>query len=111
VASLPAFDATLLLSVHHHWLRAYGPDRTRDMLRALAERTEQVLVFQAPSRRVRYGEHAPDFIDNDEQSVTTFITGYLATTIADQFSRIEPLGPAPCVGDREPYRWSFGLYK
>jgi hypothetical protein len=108
---LPSFDVVFLLSVHHHWLRAYGPEQTRDMLRGLAEKTGSAMIFEAPSRRVRYGDHAPDFVDNDEVSVNVYLRSYLTETLADLFSRIEPLGKAPCVGDREPYRWSYVLHR
>jgi SAM-dependent methyltransferase len=111
VQRLPSFDVVFLLSVHHHWLRAYGPEQTRDMLRGLAEKTGSAMIFEAPSRRVRYGDHAPDFVDNDEVSVNVYLRSYLTETLADLFSTIEPLGKAPCVGDREPYRWSYVLHR
>jgi hypothetical protein len=111
VQRLPSFDVVLLLSVHHHWLRAYGPDQTRDMLRGLAARTSRAMIFEAPSRRIRYGSYAPDFIDNDEVSVNAYLRSYLATTFADLFARVEPLGKTPSVGKREPYRWSYVLYR
>lgn len=111
VPGLPSFDVMLLLSVHHHWLRAHGPERTREMLRTLAAKTGRAMIFQAPSRRIRYGDHAPDFVDNDEASVTAYLQSYLTSTLGDLFGAIEPLGKAPCVGKREPYRWSYALYR
>lgn len=111
VHRLPSFDVVLLLSVHHYWLRAYGPEQTRAMLRALAAKTGRVMIFEAPSRRVRYGTYAPDFVDNDEVSVTAYLQSYLTSTVADLFNSIELLGKAPCVGEREPYRWSYALYR
>ena len=77
VQRLPSFDVVLLLSVHHHWLRAYGPEQTEGMLRGLAEKTGRAMIFEAPSRRVRYGDHAPDFVDNDEVSVNVYLRSYL----------------------------------
>jgi len=106
---LPSFDVVLLLSVHHHWLRAYGPEQTAEMLRALAALTGRAMIFQAPSRRVRYGSHAPDFVDNDETTVTAYLESYLTATVGDLFTSIEPLGKVPCVGEHEPFRWSYAL--
>ncbi len=108
VADIPAFDVTLLLSVHHHWLGSLGPEVAGAMLRTIVSRTRRVVVFESASRNVRFGEHAPGFIDNDEASVTAYHSGYLAEHVGD-ICAIEPLGKTPCVGAREPYRWSWAL--
>jgi hypothetical protein len=50
-------------------------------------------------------------VDNDEASVTEYLRGYLDQYVGDQFARIEPLGKTACVGEREPYRWAWALYK
>lgn len=111
VRRLPEFDAMLLLSVHHHWLRAHGPDVAGRMLQDLAGRTAKVMIFESSSRRVRFGKHPPDFIDNDESTVTAYHEGYLQEHVGHLFDRIVPLGKTPCVGEREPYRWSWALYR
>jgi SAM-dependent methyltransferase len=111
VARLPVFDVVLLLSVHHHWLMAHGPMVAGEMLRDLAGRTGRVLIFEGASRNVRYGDYPPGFIDNDESSVTGYLRGYLDQHVGDCFSRIEPLGRTACVGEREPWRWAWGLHK
>lgn len=111
LASLPAFDVVLLLSVHHHWLMAHGPDTAGRMLRDLSERAGSMILFEGASRNVRYGDYPPNFVDNDEASVTAYLRGYLEHHVGDLFDRIDLLGKAPCVGEREPFRWSFGLYK
>lgn len=111
IAALPIFDVVLLLSVHHHWLMAYGPDRAGRMLAELADRTRQLLVFEGASRNVRYGEYPPGFIDNDEAGVTQYLRGYLEQYVGSRFATIEPLGKTPCVGEREPYRWAWACRK
>jgi SAM-dependent methyltransferase len=108
---LPVFDVVLLLSVHHHWLMAHGPATAGRMLRDLAGRTGQVLIFEGASRNVRYGKYPPGFVDNDEASVTGYLHGYLDQQVGGCFARIEPLGKTRCVGEREPYRWAWALYK
>ena len=111
VVDLPTFDAVLVLSVHHHWLGTHGPEIAGQMLRDLAEKTNHVMVFESASRRVRYGDYPPDFVDNDEDSVTSYLNSYLHEHVGDLFDRIDPMGKTPCVGEREPYRWSFALYR
>jgi SAM-dependent methyltransferase len=111
IGALPTFDVVLLLSVHHHWLMAHGPETAGQMLRDLAERTGRVLVFEGASRNVRYGKYPPGFEDNDEASVTTYLRGYLDQYVGDRFASIEPLGRTACVGEREPWRWAWALRK
>lgn len=106
-ARLPVFDVVLLLSVHHHWLMAHGPELAGRMLRDLAHRTGKVLVFEGASRNIRYGAYPPGFTDNDEASVTGYLRGYLDRHVGDCFTRIEPLGKTACVGEREPWRWAW----
>lgn len=111
IARLPVFDVVLLLSVHHHWLMAHGPEVAGTMLRTLASRTGQVLIFEGASRNIRYGKYPPGFVDNDEASVTGYLRGYLDKHVGDCFARIEPLGKTRCVGEREPWRWAWALWK
>jgi SAM-dependent methyltransferase len=111
IGRFPTFDVVLLLSVHHHWLMNYGPDVAGQMLRSLAERTVRVLIFEGASRRVRYGDYPPDFIDNDEITVTAYLESYLQAHVGDVFSDIRPLGKTACVGEREPFRWMYALYR
>ena len=110
-ARVPAFDAVLVLSVHHHWVREYGPEGASNMLRDLADRTARVMIFEGAARAERYGMYPPDFVDNDEESVTEYLENYLRSTVGDRFRQIVPLGKTPNVGEREPYRWSFALYR
>jgi SAM-dependent methyltransferase len=111
LGGLPVFDVVLLLSVHHHWLMAHGPEKAGEMLRELAKRTGKVMIFEGASRNVRYGKYPPGFVDNDEASVTAYLRGYLDRYVGDLFARIEPLGKTPCVGEREPYRWAWALHR
>ncbi len=113
IATLPVFDTMLLLSVHHNWVQLYGPDDAGEMLRALSAKAGKTLIFEGPSRRGRYANHPPEFVDNDEASVTAYHEGYLQKYLGSEFSRIEPLGKTTCwgEGDREPYRWSWARYR
>jgi SAM-dependent methyltransferase/predicted kinase len=111
IERLPTVDVVLLLSVQHHWIMDYGPDVAGQMLRSLAERTARVLIFEGASRRVRYGDYPPDFIDNDEATVTAYLESYLQAHVGDMFSDVRPLGKTACVGEREPFRWMYALYR
>lgn len=111
IAKLPVFDVVLLLSVHHHWLMAHGPEVAGTMLRDLAKRTGRALIFEGASRNVRYGKYPPGFTDNDEASVTAYLRGYLDRYVGDEFASIESIGKTPCVGEREPWRWAWVLRK
>jgi len=108
VACLPDVDVILLLSVHHLWHGEHGPDVAGQMLRDVVSRARRVVVFESSSRNVRFGVHPPGFVDNDEHSVTTYHERYLREFVVD-IATIEPLGKTPCVGAREPYRWSWAL--
>ena len=113
VPHLPVFDVVLLLSVHHNWVAEHGPEVGAEMLQQVASKARRTLVFEGPARRRRFGNHPPDFADNDEDSVTSYISGYLSEHVGDQFDVIEPLGKTVCwgEGDREPYRWAFALHR
>lgn len=108
VRSLPRFDVTLLLSVHHHWLAAYGPEVAGKMLRDIVRRTRRVVIFGSASRNARFGKYPPGFIDNDEASVTGYHEAHLTEHVGD-LVEIEPLGKTRCVGEREPFRWAWAL--
>ncbi|MFC6974705.1 class I SAM-dependent methyltransferase [Halomicroarcula sp. GCM10025709] len=47
VDDLPATDLTLLLTVQHHWLRAYGVEPATRMLKHVAQRTSR-LFYEPP---------------------------------------------------------------
>lgn len=111
VAALPAFDVVLALSVHHNWVDAHGFDGAGELLVALMERTNKVLLFEGAARRSRYGAHPPDFVDNDEASVTKHLSSFLDEHLGGLASRIVPLGSAAAVGEREPRRWSWAVYR
>jgi SAM-dependent methyltransferase len=110
-AKVPHFDVCLVLSVHHHWHKCYGPDAANRMLQDIVANTERVLIFEGPSRSHRYGEKRPTFVDNDEDSVTNYYSLFLEETVGRMVMRVLPLGKGACVGDREPYRWMYALIR
>lgn len=113
VSQLPTFDTVLLLSVHHNWVAEHGPQVGAEMLRQVAAKARTTLVFEGPSRLGRYGQHRPDFVDNDEESIEAYYTDYLSEVLGDELPKIESLGRTTCwgEGDREPYRWAWALHR
>ena len=108
---LPRFDVLLLLSVYHRWHAGYGPERAVQMLKDLTAATGRLVIFEGPSRTSRYKTDKPDFTSNDETSVTEYYSAFLKTHLGPMSSAIRLLGKAPCVGEREPYRWTFAVVK
>lgn len=111
VMRMPSYDVVMVLSVHHHWVNAYDFDGAGAILAALFKRTNKVLIFEGASRRIRYGQHAPRFVDNDEASVTAHLESFLQQHLGGSATRIVPLGAAAAVGEREPLRWSWAVYR
>lgn len=111
-ARIPQFDITLALSVYHNWYKNYGKEQADTILKHLVSKTNHVAFFEGPSRNSRFGEDAQvGFADNDEASVTGFYGELLQETIGALASKIELLGKTACVGEREPYRWMYAVYR
>jgi SAM-dependent methyltransferase len=110
-AKLPTFDVILVLSVHHHWHHAFGPEMAAAMLQSVVGKARQVVLFEGPSRSSRYRSNEPDFDDNDDEAVVAFYDAYLQRTVGRLANRIERLGKADCVGEREPHRWIYAISK
>src|SRR5688500_919404 len=76
-SSIPEFDVVLLLSVHHHWHHAFGPEIAAQMLARIVSRSKNVTFFEGASRDTRFESNFPDFVDNDETSITGYYQSYL----------------------------------
>lgn len=111
IGLFPRFDVILVLSVHHHWHKQYGADIAATMLRDLVVCAERAVIFEGPSRTMRYEKDLPEFEDNDTESVTSYYKSYLDSTVGDLVSDVTLIGKAACVGEREPFRWMFSLIK
>lgn len=46
VKGLPSADVTICLSIFHHWVRSYGLEAAKDIMRVIADRTEGYLIFE-----------------------------------------------------------------
>jgi SAM-dependent methyltransferase len=105
IARLPTFDATLCLSVHHHWARQFGLDASWEMMRTLLGHTRRKLFFEPASIRSKYEPHAPKIVDNDRGSIIETNLAALRS-VAPPDCSVRHLGESPCMG-KEPFRLLF----
>jgi len=69
VEGLPSVDVTICLSIFHHWVRSYGMEAAKDIMRSIAERTESYLVFETggPEEEAQW-THELSFMQPDSKS-------------------------------------------
>lgn len=72
VKRLPRADAILALSVHHYWNRAHGEAGAWAIIGELLNRSRK-LFFEPASSHARYGEDTPDFAENNEESIDSYV--------------------------------------
>jgi SAM-dependent methyltransferase len=82
VDSLPATDVTFCMSVHHYWSREHGEDASWDMLAKIAGKTGK-LFFEPASSYVRYGDHQPEFLENDGPSIDEYVERNFKRVLGD----------------------------
>ena len=79
VALLPQADLVLLLSVWHHWVRAYGLEDASQMLAAVWKRSNKVLFFETGE-----AEMPPEFgLLALKTSARAWLEDYLRATCSD----------------------------
>ncbi len=72
VDTLPQTDVTFCMSVHHYWSREHGEDVAWEMIARIAGKTGK-LFFEPASSYVRYGDHQPEFLENDGPSIDDYV--------------------------------------
>jgi hypothetical protein len=104
---IPAFDAVLLLSVHHQWL-AELPEKEADLLVkkaiSIAKKAAFIEFAALNSKYSRFSK----FVDNDEKSILKYAFDYL-NRLQTQ-SVITYLGKCS-ESDQEPFRFLFMIEK
>lgn len=83
VDALPLSDVTFCMSVHHYWSREHGEETSWEMIRKISAKTHK-LFFEPASSYVRYGDHQPEFLENDGPSIDEYVER--------NFKRIRPEG-------------------
>jgi SAM-dependent methyltransferase len=102
---LPEFDAVLLLSVQHQWVKLYGDAQARNRVLRLSDKVRRCLIVEFAAINSKYGTlGSPLFTDNNETSVRTYATQWLGSTLPDW--AITYLGKCPDRSD-EPFRYIF----
>jgi len=95
VATLPRTDVTLCMSVHHYWSREHGEAASWKMIGAILAKTGK-LFFEPASSHVRYGDHLPDFKNNDEESIDAYVRRNFAA-LSDGRAKVERLGATASI--------------
>ncbi|MSP82019.1 MAG: hypothetical protein EXQ94_03550 [Alphaproteobacteria bacterium] len=104
IASLPACDVTLLLSVHHRWSHHHGEPASWAMVAGVLARTK-ALFFEPASSHIRYGNARPDFVENDAASIRDYVERHMREAGRGARS-LSYLGATPSLGI-EPERHLF----
>lgn len=101
---LPTFDLVLLLSVHHQWVKIWGDEDARRLVQTLGERSRRYFVVEFAAIAGKYGANAPDFRDNDEDSIVAYALKWL-----DSLGLGQPryIGKNPESMPKEPFRFVF----
>jgi SAM-dependent methyltransferase len=107
VSNIPEFDVILLLSVHHQWVKKYGDDYARDLVRALISKSRKYFVIEFASTLHKYGYSEPHFVDNDEGSVRAYAESWLESLGVG--AEVKYLGKNRETAGTEPYRFIYML--
>lgn len=105
ISKLPEFDAILLLSVHHQWVRSFGDEAAKKLVGQLSGKAKRVFIIEFSGVNRKYSNQGGNlFIDNDEASVKDYAEKWLAGVF--------PLWSVSYTGKAvesksEPYRFIF----
>jgi SAM-dependent methyltransferase len=72
VDALPRTDVTFCMSVHHYWSREHGEEASWRMIDTIVQKTGK-LFFEPASSYARYGDHQPEFLENDGPSIDEYV--------------------------------------
>jgi len=107
---IPEFDLILLLSVHHQWINAHGNAYGERLVRQLIDKARRYFVIEFAATNRKYGFSEPKFIDNDEESMTTYAESWLRGLNVQ--GAIEFIAKNKEGTDaNEPYRYIFMITK
>ncbi len=104
IKALPQFDAILLLSVHHQFIKNFGDNYAKELVVGLADKAKKVFLIEFAALNHKYSDKDILFIDNDEKSVREYSENWLKDVLENYSFKF--LGTTP--GDKiEPYRYLF----
>jgi hypothetical protein len=82
IDKFPVFESVLLLSVHHQLVKRQGDAWARDFVARLANRASKCFFIEFAALNRKYSEGSGQlFIDNDEESVVSYATGWLGEAL------------------------------
>lgn len=90
VAELPSTDITLLLTVQHHWVGAYGVEEATQMLRTIAQKTD-LLFYEPPGSMYLANEnpiHPSESMDLYYEYLTELFNGSAMIVDVEMFSHV-----------------------
>lgn len=104
IKALPQFDAVLLLSVHHQFIKNFGDSHAKQLVSGMADKAKKLFLIEFAALNHKYSDDDHLFIDNDEKSVLEYSKKWLNDTLANYSCNF--LGTTP--GDMiEPRRYLF----
>jgi len=102
ITDLPSVDVVLLLTVYHHWTRAFGQGPAEEMLRSLASKSDK--IFFEPPGDIGYSENFSKYQisekDIDENESIQAYYEDLLSSIFDETVSVIHLGTAPYPSDK-----------
>ena len=102
--TIPAFDAVLLLSVHHQWY-AKMPHKDADSLfAALINKAKKAVFVEFAAINEKYGGDQ-GFVDNQPESVVDYAMRFLTRFTKNEC--VKYLGATPEYPGKESYRYMF----
>jgi len=102
---IPQFDAILLLSVHHQWVKSQGDEAARKLVATIASKANKYFVIEFAAIAKKYGYAKAPFKDNDEASLAEYALGWLRGLGVP--GNIRQIGKNPELAGKEPFRYSF----
>jgi len=76
LATIPSFDNTLYLSIHHHMIKVYGYQRATEILKVIASKTTR-LFFDFPYYKdvkdIKLFSEIPDMGDNPHEWMESYL--------------------------------------
>lgn len=99
VSFVPASDATLVLSIWHHFVQKFGFEDASSMLTSLWERTGKVLFFETGQQEAAEQYHLPAMGDDPQAWLFQYLTSTCAGGDVRYIGEQDAMAPdgSPCT--------------
>lgn len=106
IDKLPVFESVLLLSVHHQLVKTEGDAWARDFVARLASKASKCFFIEFAALNRKYSEGSDHlFVDNDEENVVAYATGWLGAALPHW--NVEYRGKTTAGSPEEHHRFMF----